>query len=273
MFKTRRLRVVDMVTSTGLTKAQLKILTAPTPEEDVLSRPGGGFDMSYVTGEYVKRTMLEVFGAHWRYDLLKVKESASEVVVTLALEYPVVMTTKNGSTILEEMGRIVEVGTASNRGGYGGALKSALTDALKRAATHLGIGLDLYHKTQESKAQGKKERQKAKAEHIVYESKPAAVKVAEEVLEKQAAPQPSSFGTDSPASNGQKGFIMNLMGNNDKMGDSKWLSDLTGIPLERIGKSVGKKNSDGAFDDDVLPISKNEAKSIIDILKELNLEE
>lgn len=262
-----------MVKSTGLTKAQLKILTAPTPEEDILSRPGGGFEMSYVTGEYVKRTMLEVFGAHWRYDLLEVKETASEVIVTLSLEYPLTMTAKNGSTILEEMGRIVEVGAASNRGGYGGALKSALTDALKRAATHLGIGLDLYHKTQESKTQGKKERREAKVEKMVEEAKPAAVQVAEKVLETQASPQARSFGSGDPASPGQKGFIMKLTSDHGKMGDSQWLSELTGVPLESIGKSVGKKREDGTFPDDVLPISKNEAKSIIDILKELNLEE
>jgi len=262
-----------MVTTTGLTKAQLKILTAPTPEEDILSRPGGGYEMSYVTGEYVKRTMLEVFGAHWRYDLLEVKETASEVVVTLALEYPLVLNAKNGSTILEEMGRIVEVGASSNRGGYGGALKSALTDALKRAATHLGIGLDLYHKTQESKSQNRAERKSEKAAQMVEKAKPAAVQVAEEVLETQSKPQPRSFGSGEPATPGQKGFIMKLMSDNDKMGDSKWLSELTGVPLETIGKSVGKKNPDGTFSDDVLPISKNEAKSIIDILKEMNLEE
>lgn len=262
-----------MVTSTGLTKEQLKILTAPTPEEDILSRPGGGFDMSYVTGEYVKRTMLEVFGAHWRYDLLEVKETPSEVIVTLALEYPIVLTAKNGSTILDAMGRIVEVGAASNRGGYGGALKSALTDALKRAATHLGIGLDLYHKTQESKVQGKKARREAKVEKIVEETKPAAVQVAEQVLENQPALQPRSFGSGDPASPGQKGFIMKMMNDHGKMGDSQWLSELTGVPLENIGDSVGKKNADGTFGANVLPISKNEAKSIIDILKELNLEE
>ena len=263
-----------MVTSTGLTKAQLKILTAPTPEEDILSRPGGGFEMSYVTGEYVKRTLLKVFGAHWRYDLLDVKETASEVIVTLSLEYPVTLTANNGSTILEDMGRIVEVGAASNRGGYGGALKAALTDALKRAATHLGIGLDLYHKTQESKAQGKQDRIEAKAEKIVQEKKPAPVEVAEKVLsDMQNKPQARSFGSSDPASPGQKGFIMKLMSDNDEMGNSEWLSQLTGIPLENIGKSVGKKRPDGTFPDDVLTISKNEAKSIIDILKELNLEE
>lgn len=229
--------------------------------------------MSYVTGEYVKRTMLEVFGAHWRYDLLDVKETSSEVVVTMSLEYPLVMTAKNGSTILEEMGRIVEVGAASNRSGYGGALKSALTDALKRAATHLGIGLDLYHKTQESKTKGKTERREAKAEAIVAEAKPAAVQVAEGALELKAAPQARSFGSGDPASPGQKGFIMKLMSDNGEMGNSQWLSQLTGIPAETIGKSVGKKRPDGTFPDDVLPISKNEAKSIIDILKELNLEE
>lgn len=228
--------------------------------------------MSYVTGEYVKRTLLKVFGAHWRYDLLDVKETPSEVIVTLSLEYPVTLTAKNGSTILEDMGRIVEVGAASNRGGYGGALKAALTDALKRAATHLGIGLDLYHKTQESKATGKKERKNAKVEKLVEEKKPAAVEVAEQVLEASAS-QPRSFGSSDPASPGQKGFIMKLMSDNDKMGDSEWLAELTGIPLEHIGKSVGKKQADGTFADNVLPISKNEAKSIIDILKELNLEE
>ena len=35
--------------------------------EDILTRAGGGCEMSYVTGEYVKRTMLNVFGGAVRY--------------------------------------------------------------------------------------------------------------------------------------------------------------------------------------------------------------
>ena len=107
--------------------------------------------MSYVTGEYVKRTMLNVFGGAMRYQVLNHIVDKGSLILHISVEYPLYENHKNGSVVSDTWGRIEEFGTSSIRTDYGQAWKTAFTDALKRAATHLGIGLDLYHKTQEAK--------------------------------------------------------------------------------------------------------------------------
>ena len=134
-------------------------LTAATPEEDILTRAGGGFEMSYVTGEYVKRTMLNVFGGAVRYQVLNHVVDKGSLILHVSVEYPLYENHKNGSVISDTWGRVEEFGTSTIRTDFGQAWKTAFTDALKRAATHLGIGLDLYHKTQEAKGRSRRWKQ------------------------------------------------------------------------------------------------------------------
>jgi len=256
---------------TGLTPTQLETLTAPTPESDILTRSGGSYEMSYVTGEYVKRTLLETFGGDHTLKVLSINVHETNLILHLSLEYPIYQHAKNGSLLLDRLGHIEEFGSASlARNDYGQAIKAAFTDALKRAGTHLGIALDLYHKSQEEMETKKSS------------SKPAWAQVAS----KQVDSTPEASVTDAPsdlppatfstfttadsASAGQKGFIMKLCSDAGNMGDAAWLAKVTGFPLEKLGKCVGKKGPNGQFAADVLPISKADAKVIIDTLKGLN---
>jgi len=234
----------------GLNETQIKALTKPTPEEDILTRPGAGFEMSYVTGEYVKRTMLDVFNGAMRYEVLKHIVQDNSLIIHVSIEYPLYENHKNGSILCDTWGKIEEFGTATIRGDFGQAWKTAFTDALKRAATHLGVGLDLYHKTQEMKE--------------ASPSKPKWVEVAEKVSN-QPAPSstPSSFGTASPCSPAQKGLIMYLLSDLGHQGDVAWLAEQTGVPEDALGK-ITKKD-----DPECLPIDKQVASSIITTLKDL----
>ena len=80
----------------GLNEAQIEALTQPTPEEDILTRSGGGFEMSYVTGEYVKRTMLNVFNGAMRYQVLNHVVENGSLILHISVEYPLYENHKNG---------------------------------------------------------------------------------------------------------------------------------------------------------------------------------
>lgn len=236
----------------GLNEAQIEALTAATPEEDILTRSGAGFQMSYVTGEYVKRTMLNVFGGAMRYQVLNHIVDKGSLILHISVEYPLYENHKNGSVISETWGRIEEFGVATIRTDYGQAWKTAFTDALKRAATHLGIGLDLYHKSQEEKNEAD------------TGNKPAWVEAAENAQRPANNPsQPKSFGGQGACSAAQKGLIMYLLSDLGHKGDVAWLSEKTGVPEEELGK-ITKKD-----DPECLPIDKTVASSIITELKEL----
>jgi hypothetical protein len=237
----------------GLNEAQIEALTTPTPEEDILTRPGAGSTLSYVTGEYVKRTMLEVFGGALRYQVLNHIKEDSSLILHVSVEYPLYESHKNGTVLCDTWGRIEEFGTANIRGDYGQAWKTAFTDALKRAATHLGVGLDLYHKSQEDK-----ESAPPWVEVAQKASAPSATPVA------KATPAPAtSFGSSATCSAAQKGLIMYLCSDLGHQGDVEWLSKETGVPVETLGK-ITKKD-----DPACLPIDKQVASAIITNLKEL----
>jgi hypothetical protein len=235
----------------GLNETQIEALTAPTPEEDILTRPGAGFEMSYVTGEYVKRTMLNVFGGAMRYQVLNHVVDKGSLILHVSVEYPLYEKHKNGSVLCDTWGRIEEFGTSTIRSDFGQAWKTAFTDALKRAATHLGVGLDLYHKTQEEK------------ETADANTKPAWVEAAEAVNQKPKEAKAQSFGSGPSCSPAQKGLIMYLLSDLGHKGDVDWLSEKTGVPQEQLGK-ITKKD-----DPNCLPVDKTIASSIITELKEL----
>jgi len=247
--------------STGLTSEQLEIVNAPTPEEDILFRSGGGgSSFSYVTGEYVKRRLLEAFNGDFAITILSHERVENEVIVVIQAEYPLYEHAKNGSHLLDRRGSIQEAGNCElgSRMKYGDALKTALTDALKRVATHLGIGLDLYHKTQVTKNAAPVKTATASS------SKPAWAERAGDVIqEKNPEHKPRTFGNDGDASPAQKGFIMKLLSDLDHAFDIDYLSEVSGFPVEKLGK-LGKKDAETT-----LPISKLEASSIIKELKEL----
>ncbi len=234
----------------SLNEAQIETLTAPTPEEDTLTRPGAGFEMSYVTGEYVKRKLLDAFGGAIRYQVLNHIVDKGSLVLHISVEYPLYENHKNGSVISDTWGRIEEFGTCTIRSDFGQAWKTAFTDALKRAATHLGVALDLYHKSQTESASS--------------DSKPAWVEAAQNANQPaNNTPQAKSFGGGGTCTASQKGLIMYLLSDLGHQGDVDWLSEKTNVPVDELGK-ITKKD-----DPECLPVSKNVASSIITELKDL----
>lgn len=191
-----------------------------------------------------------------RYQVLNHTLEGKDLIIHVSVEYPVYETHKNGSVLCDTWGRIEEFGTATVRNDFGQAWKSAFTDALKRAATHLGIGLDLYHKSQEEK------------ESQRVSEKPAWVEAAEKTNKTPAAapapaPVAQSFGSGGSCSAAQKGLIMYLLSDLGNQGDVNWLSDQTGVPVDVLGK-ITKKD-----DPECLPLDKSVASSVITTLKDL----
>lgn len=141
-------------------------LMGPIPREAITTREGaGGAQLDYVTGEYVMRRMLEILGPDgWSSqfvippmvrNLSEVKNDAGHVTrVVVTADATVRLAV--GSVQREDVG--VGVATAKSHGeAIEMALKTASTDAFKRAARQLGnaVGLALYDKEQRNIAEPK----------------------------------------------------------------------------------------------------------------------
>ena len=122
---------------------QINFLEQRTPSEAIQTRQGrGGKQFRYVTQQYVTRLLNDVFGFNWDFDVLWEQAGKREVIV------------KGQLTVRAPKGQVIE------KTQYGGAqiktdkqgnplsvaddFKAAASDALKKCASLLGIGLDLY---------------------------------------------------------------------------------------------------------------------------------
>jgi hypothetical protein len=242
----------------GLHPEQIEELTASTPKESIHSRPSPwGGEIEYVTGEYVKRKLMKAFNGALRVTVREIETVEDCILTHISLEYPITQFCKTGNFVNDEWARIDEVGVSTIRKqgsttNYSTAIKASHTDALKRAATHLGIGLDLYEKTSvmETKMEG---HQQAMANNSTPDWVQPAQKAAYNPTKKTA---PSSFNSTSLASDKQKGYLKSLLKRVQPNYDASWLNTATGIPVEQ-------------FNNDFANLGKNEASSVIDILKEM----
>jgi len=242
----------------GLHPEQIEELTASTPKESIHSRPSPwGGEIEYVTGEYVKRKLMKAFNGALRVTVREIETVEDCILTHISLEYPITQFCKTGNFVNDEWARIDEVGVSTIRKqgsttNYSTAIKASHTDALKRAATHLGIGLDLYEKTSvmETKMEG---HQQAMANNSTPDWVQPAQKAAYNPTKKSA---PSSFSNTSLASDKQKGYLKSLLKRVQPNYDASWLNTATGIPVEQ-------------FNNDFANLGKNEASSVIDILKEM----
>lgn len=132
----------------AVTQSQIAVLTQKTPKKAIKVRPGkGGKHFSYVEHAWVTATLNAAFNWGWSWDVLEwhtVPEndpSPFEVFILGRL------------TIHSPRGDIVKTqfGTASvkrdrnqNILSVGDDLKAASSDGLKKAASLLGVALDLY---------------------------------------------------------------------------------------------------------------------------------
>ncbi len=139
--------MTNELTTTTITNAQVAILTQSTPREVIKKRKGrGGKMLSYVSHDYVTRTLNEAFAFQWTFQIVSeriVPDEAEprEVIVRGRLT----IHTPNGDLVKEQFG-----GSDVKRTKKGDIisladdLKSAGSDALKKCASLLGLALDLY---------------------------------------------------------------------------------------------------------------------------------
>ncbi len=147
------------VVSGVINEAQFDILRGRTPKRFIKTRPGkGGKTFSYVPHGYVAAVLNKAFGFDWDFELIPIdgsrlflymegktsgdKQNASVLVhgkLTVRIH------DKKGTKLLAT---IVKTSTGEKESvknmSWGSLVKSAESDAFKKAASRLGIALDLY---------------------------------------------------------------------------------------------------------------------------------
>lgn len=149
-----------------ISEKQFSVLSGRTPKDVIRHRPGkGGKTFAYVPHGYVTSTLNKAFGFDWDWRILPNGAGDSYTY------HPPVSTTHKGKTI-ERPGSIIVKGELTvrirnpenlsqviatitreafgekeevNGMTWGAHIKSAASDALKKAATLIGIALDLYY--------------------------------------------------------------------------------------------------------------------------------
>mgnify|MGYP000111704040 CR=1 FL=1 len=241
----------------GLHSEQIEELTATTPKESIHSRPSPwGGEIEYVTGEYVKRKLMKAFNGALRVTVREIETVEDCILTHISLEYPITQFCKTGNFVHDEWARIDEVGVSTIRKqgsttNFSTAIKASHTDALKRAATHLGIGLDLYEKTSvlETKMEGHHEA-------MNHSKTPDWVQEQQKAQAPTKPNTPSSFTSNAGATEKQKGYLKSIAKRVNENYNNEWLSDISSIPKEQ-------------FENNMANLGKNEASSVIDILREM----
>lgn len=130
----------------------LSIITGKTPERFVRTRKGtGGKIFEYVPKGYFERALNMMFGLNgWNSSVKEIhtrekKDSKgrtiTDIAVVVRLEYYI-----NGQMNYKEQGG---AGEAYPENAFGDALKSAITDGLKKCCSQLGIAGDVYGQSEE----------------------------------------------------------------------------------------------------------------------------
>lgn len=159
------IRNFSEIVSSVMNEAQFTILSGRTPKEMIKRRPGkGGKTFSYVPHGYVTAQLNRAFGFDWSFDIMPngngdffqilesaVTESNGKKVTT---PKSVIVLGKLTVNIHDprDLSKIIATINKTSTGEkefvpgmtWGGLIKSAESDALKKAASRLGIALDLY---------------------------------------------------------------------------------------------------------------------------------
>jgi len=131
------------------------VLEAPFPPEQIKTRPGAyGGSLQYIEGHTVVQRLNDAFDGNWSFEVVS-RDILDEEVLVLGkfrAESAGVVKMSFGSSRItrdEKTGKPVALGDD---------LKAAATDALKKSATLLGVGLSLYGGQQSpaNKSQGER---------------------------------------------------------------------------------------------------------------------
>lgn len=147
-----------------ISQQQLTELWSPTPKYAIKSRPGSQGKMyQYVSHGYVEFKLNKAFGGDWDLEPLPAfngnvfhlqiaegRDERGQVIQSYSVAVMARLTVRiRDPKTLEVVSVIVkqEFGSATwyPANEFGDALKSALSDALKRCGLRLGIALDLYY--------------------------------------------------------------------------------------------------------------------------------
>ena len=130
-----------------LTEAQVDFLLQRTPRHEIKERQGrGGLRFSYVEHGYVTERLNLVFGFNWDFEVVDKQMLEDEVIV----EAKLTVRTPGGQTIVKTQfgGADIKRHASGARSGRPLSIaddyKAAASDSLKKCASLLGIGLDLY---------------------------------------------------------------------------------------------------------------------------------
>ncbi|MDQ3930068.1 MAG: RAD52 family DNA repair protein [Chloroflexota bacterium] len=130
-----------------LNEAQVDFLLQRTPRHEIKYRQGrGGLQFAYVEHGYVTERLNMVFGFNWDFEVVDKQILEEEVVV----EAKLTVRTPGGQTIVKTQfgGADIKRHASGNKNGrplsVADDLKAAASDALKKCASLLGVGLDLY---------------------------------------------------------------------------------------------------------------------------------
>src|SRR5687768_7292841 len=138
-------------------EAQVDFLLQRTPKSEIKVRPGrGGMQFSYVEHGYVTERLNLVFGFNWDFEVVDKQMLDDEVIVEARLT----VRTPGGQTIVKTQFGGAEIkrhnsGTKTGRPlSIADDYKAAASDALKKCASLLGIGLDLYGRDRVDEVEG-----------------------------------------------------------------------------------------------------------------------
>ncbi len=130
-----------------LNQAQVDFLLQRTPRHEIKTRQGrGGLQFSYVEHGYVTERLNLVFGFNWDFEVTDKQILDDEVIVEARLT----VRTPGGQTIVKTQfgGADIKRHASGQKSGKPLSIaddyKAAASDALKKCASLLGIGLDLY---------------------------------------------------------------------------------------------------------------------------------
>ena len=116
------------------------VLEAPFPAELIKSRPGAfGNNLSYLEGHTIIARLNEAFDGGWSFEIVEHEILQDEVLVLVKLRaegFGIAKMAFGSSRITRDKN--------GNATAIGDDLKAAGTDGLKKAATLLGVGLQLY---------------------------------------------------------------------------------------------------------------------------------
>ena len=126
-------------------EAITNLVTGATPREVVFQRPAGrGVNVDYVPGWWFVGQLNALFGYFWDFEIIDhaVGDNQCWVKGKLTIKDP-----KTGLTVTKSAFGGSKLKSKENQAiDIGDDLKTAATDALKKAATLLGIAADIYGK-------------------------------------------------------------------------------------------------------------------------------